>query len=177
MSFNGRCSATWDAAMPAKRQTVKPATICHDSRPPELIDQRERIHNLSDESFIRRLEELGGTPAEVLQNKELLELLMPTLRADFAVIDTYKYTPGAPLACPITVVSGSADLYASGPTMEGWRLQTSDTLSFHELQGGHFFIHALEHELRQIVASDLERLIAPGHGFNTSRHLFGPTSV
>lgn len=132
--------------------------IASACRSPESIEQRERIHNLSDESFIQRLEELGGTPAEVLQNKELLGLLMPTLRADFAVIDTYRYTPAAPLACPITVVSGSADRHASSSTMDGWRLQTSNRVSFHELHGGHFFIHTAKHELRQIVAGDLECL-------------------
>lgn len=136
--------------------------IASGCRSPPLIEEREKIHGLSDESFIRKLGELGGTPAEVLQHRELLEILMPTLRADFAVIDTYRYRPSAPLACPITVISGSADCHASRSTMDAWQLQTSDCVSFHEILGGHFFIHSAQDELLQIVLRDLDRCIAPG---------------
>lgn len=136
--------------------------IASACRPPQLVEQREKIHDLSDRAFIRKLEELGGTPAEVLQNQELLEFLMPTLRADFAVIDTYRYAPAEPLACPITVVCGSGDPHASSQMMLGWSLQTSNTLSFHELPGDHFFVHTAEDELRQIIVGDLEQWAGTG---------------
>ena len=126
-------------------------------RPPQHVEEREKIHDLPDEAFIQKLRELGGTPPEILHNRELLELLMPSLRADFAVIDTYRYQPAAPLDCPITVVAGTQDTHACGSLMAGWGQHTSNVLSRHELQGGHFFIHSAEQELRRIVVRDVER--------------------
>jgi medium-chain acyl-[acyl-carrier-protein] hydrolase len=135
--------------------------IASGCRPPQTADQRERIHHLPDEAFLQKLKELGGTPKEILQSKELMALLMPTLRADFSVIDSYQYEPGIPLDCPITVVSGAQDERARGTMMSDWRMQTSHMLSLQELQGGHFFIHTAEAELGKIVSRDLERWAAP----------------
>ncbi|HQC96192.1 MAG TPA: alpha/beta fold hydrolase [Aquabacterium sp.] len=136
--------------------------IASGCRAPPLIEEREKIHDLSDAAFIRKLVELGGTPEEVLEHRELLDLLLPTLRADFAVIDTYRYSPAALLACPVTVISGSTDAHASRSTMDAWQLQTSNRVSFREIEGGHFFVHSAEHELAKIVADELDRCMAPG---------------
>jgi len=122
-------------------------------RPPSMIEQRERICNLSDEAFIQKIKDLGGTPPEVLENKELLEILLPTLRADFSVIDTYRYESAAPLICPIAVISGAQDHHACGPIMAGWNQETSHTPLFYEIQGGHFFIHTADAELQRIIVS------------------------
>lgn len=129
--------------------------------PPQMADQRERLHHLPDEAFLQKLKELGGTPKEILQSKELMALLMPTLRADFSVIDNYQYQPDVPLACPITVVSGAHDERARGAMMSDWSAQTSHMLSLQELQGGHFFIHTAEAELGKIVTRDVERWATP----------------
>ena len=118
-------------------------------------EQRENIYNLSDEAFIEKIKNLGGTPPEVLENKELLDLLMPTLRADFTAVDTYKYELAAPLTCPIVIIFGTQDDDACGLIMEGWNRETTRTLLAHEIQGGHFFIHTAEAELQQIIISDL----------------------
>ena len=124
--------------------------------PPSMVEeQRENIYNLSDEAFIEKIKNLGGTPPEVLENKELLDLLMPTLRADFTAVDTYKYELAAPLTCPIVIIFGTQDDDACGLIMEGWNRETTRTLLAHEIQGGHFFIHTAEAELQQIIISDL----------------------
>lgn len=137
--------------------------IASGRRSPQTADQRERIHDLPDEVFLDKLKELGGTPKEVLQSKELMALLMPTLRADFSVLDNYQYEPGTPLDCPITVVSGAQDERACGKMMSGWSMQTSHMMSLYELQGGHFFIHTAEAELGKIITRDLERWVAPSN--------------
>lgn len=125
-------------------------------KPPPMLGQHEKFSDLSDEAFIQRINDLGGTPPEVLENKELRALLLPMLRADFAVIDTYKYELAAPLACPITVISGTQDEDACGPIMAGWNQETAQKLLFHEIQGGHFFIHTAETELQRIIVNGLQ---------------------
>lgn len=135
--------------------------VASGCRPPRMAEQREKTHHLSDEAFLQKLSELGGTPNEVLQSSELMALLMPALRADFSVIDSYQYEPSFPLDYPITVVSGAQDDLAHGSMMADWRTQTSSVLSLHELQGGHFFIHTAEAELQRIITRDIDRWANP----------------
>jgi surfactin synthase thioesterase subunit len=61
---------------------------------PELDTPRSPIHQLPHHAFIEELCRLNGTPDEVFKNEELLELLLPALRADFAVCEEYVYTSG-----------------------------------------------------------------------------------
>src|SRR5205814_4666171 len=69
-------------------------------RAPQLSDPDPPIHPLPEAEFLEELRSLKGTPEEVLQNTELLQLLLPLLRADFAVCETYAYAPETPLLCP-----------------------------------------------------------------------------
>ena len=67
------------------------------------------IHALPEPAFLEKLRGLNGTPEAVLENAKLMQLLLPMLRADFAVIETYVYVPEPPLNCPITAFSGWQD--------------------------------------------------------------------
>lgn len=61
------------------------------------------LHNASDTELKTRLLALNGTPREILGNDELMELILPVLRADFAILETYEYHEEPPLDVPITV--------------------------------------------------------------------------
>jgi len=92
-----------------------------------------------DEEFIERLCDGGGLPAEVLAEEELLELLLPTLRADFTWLDGYTYLAAEPLPVPIVCFAGDEDETAPLHEMPGWADQTSAGFTLHVLPGGHFF--------------------------------------
>src|SRR5207244_548641 len=64
---------------------------------PHIPDPNPPIHALPESEFVEALRHLDGTPQEVLQDPELMQLVLPTLRADFALCETYVYTPEAPL--------------------------------------------------------------------------------
>src|SRR5439155_19515368 len=74
---------------------------------------KKRRSELTDEDLRRELSELGGTPTEVLDNDELMQLLLPMLRADFALVDGYRSGAAAKAPCPITVFAGSDDPYVT----------------------------------------------------------------
>lgn len=92
---------------------------------PELIDElRRRYRDL---------------PAEVLQSRELLDLLLPRLRADLSVTGTYVYRERPPLSCPITAFGGSADPTVTPDMIEAWCEHTVSTFRTEIFPGGHFF--------------------------------------
>ena len=88
------------------------------------------IHNLSEPAFKEELRRLNGTPPQVLENSELMQLLIPTLRADFAVLETYVYAPHPRLDCPVTVFGGLRDKDISYSQLQGWQEHTNAHLLY-----------------------------------------------
>ncbi|MBV9231998.1 MAG: thioesterase [Chloroflexi bacterium] len=129
-------------------------------RAPQLLLSDSAQHLLPDPDFIDTLHRLGGTPGAVLQNEELMRLMLPILRADFAVYETYVYTEDAPLDMGITAFGGEQDHEVSVQDMAAWRTQTRSSFELHILPGNHFFIHSGQDFLLQILSQDLAKLLS-----------------
>jgi medium-chain acyl-[acyl-carrier-protein] hydrolase len=119
---------------------------------PHVRDTDPPIHNLPQLEFIEELRRLNGTPEEVLASPELLELILPTLRADFAVSETYTYTKSAPLSCSITAFGGEEDTEVSQEKLAAWQELTTGEFSMEILPGNHFFIHSHRQELLSLLS-------------------------
>lgn len=102
------------------------------------------IHTLNNGEFITRLKELNGTPEAVFANQELLDIVLPVLRADFAMAETYAKEGNRELASPITAFCGTQDLKKSKKDLEAWAGFTSEQFEIHAFPGDHFFIHSQE---------------------------------
>jgi medium-chain acyl-[acyl-carrier-protein] hydrolase len=117
------------------------------------------IHALPQNEFVEELRRFNGTPKEVLETPELLELLVPILRADFALNETYSYQAESPLSCPITVFGGLQDQSTNHECLEAWKDETTSGFSLAMFPGDHFFLHSprvpfvgvLSRELTQVV--------------------------
>lgn len=108
-------------------------------RAPHLPPRRLPIHGLPDPEFVEELRRLNGTPAEVLAYDDLMRLMMPMLRADIAICDTYRYSPAPPLDCPITAFGGLQDPDVCRQDLEDWRGHTNAAFALRMFPGGHFF--------------------------------------
>jgi medium-chain acyl-[acyl-carrier-protein] hydrolase len=107
----------------------------------------------SDAELIEGLRSLQGAPVEVLENRELMQLLLPALRADTSLYRNYIYAPEPPLACPIRAFGGADDPSIRPEHLEAWREQTSSSFDMRLFPGGHFFF-------RQNTAEFLDSLAA-----------------
>ncbi|SBT65710.1 Surfactin synthase thioesterase subunit [Micromonospora sediminicola] len=101
------------------------------------------------------LNEMGGTPAEVLADPSLLEILLPTLRADLAVLSTHQLQPAAPLDIRIRAFAGAEDTSAPPERMAAWRKETSRRFDLDVLPGGHFFDAQAERRVLETIGRDL----------------------
>lgn len=122
-------------------------------RAPQIPNDEPLLYALPEPELLTELCRLNGTPKEVLEHEELMQLMLPILRADFAVCDTYHYEPEPPLACPITVFGGLQDATVRADRLEAWGEQTSSTCSVHLLPGDHFFLHTTSSLFLQTLAS------------------------
>lgn len=126
------------------------------SRAPHMPDDEPPLHALPDDELIQELHELGGTPREVLDNDELMRLLLPLLRADFEVNETYDPASHEPLDCPLSAFGGLRDPEVPPETVEGWREHTRGAFRRRMFEGHHFFLLEQQQELVAEVLSDLD---------------------
>jgi len=130
-------------------------------RAPQLPNDDPISYNLPDAELGQELLRLNGTPKEVLEHPELMELMLPLLRADFSVVETYDYRPGVPLDCPLTVFGGLRDAEVSREQLDAWREQTTGEFALRMLPGDHFFLNDAQAQtlLLSAVARDLYQLL------------------
>lgn len=124
-------------------------------RAPQVIDTSPIIYNLPEPEFIEELRKLNGTPDEVLKHPELMELMIPLLRADFEICESYAYAAKPPLECPITAFGGLHDKCVTREAVEAWRDHTVGSFSVRMLRGDHFFLHSSESTLLSILFREL----------------------
>lgn len=125
-------------------------------RAPHLPPRHPAITHLPDSEFVREIRRrYNGIPDEVMQHPDLLALLLPGLRADLSVIETYVHRPGRALDCPIVAFGGVKDPEATEAELVEWRQQTTAALSIRMFQGGHFFVQSAHEELMRTLSEEL----------------------
>lgn len=131
--------------------------IASGSGAPHLPSESEPIHNLPKNAFIRKLEQLNGTPQEILSNSELLDFLIPLLRADFKIADEYLATSYS-IACPIMVLAGTDDVEIRLEQLHAWGDLSGGKTTLQFIPGDHFFINHHENLVVQKILSIIEQL-------------------
>lgn len=114
--------------------------VASGSRAPHLPQELKAIHTLPEAAFVSELKHLNGTPEEVLQNKELMLLMLPSLRADFKIAELHVAKPQV-LACPLTVFYGTEDGGVTIDKVNAWQRLSKFTINTFAFKGGHFFIN------------------------------------
>ena len=129
--------------------------IVSGSRAPH-IPEPNPLHHLSDREFITELERFAGTPKAALKNQELMALLLPMLKADFEVDETYQFQPSPPLNCPITAFGGRSDPEATPDEITAWSAYTASCFASKMVDGDHFSLldkkGALLKEISTLIA-------------------------
>lgn len=94
-------------------------------------------------------------PLEILANRELMDLVLPAIRAGFSLAEGYAYVPGEALAVPLTVLTGKLDDRVSLAQAEGWDLETTASCRVQQVEGGHFFINGEAKGVLDCINADL----------------------
>ncbi len=130
---------------------------------PHLPSRDKPIHQLPEKEFVAEIRKFDGTPKEVLEHEELMELMIPILRADFEVCETYRHSPKPPVPIPITVFGGLQDEGANREELEAWQELTSAGFKLHMFPGGHFFLLRHHPTMVEIIVRDVQNQLAINH--------------
>ncbi len=125
--------------------------IVSGSRAPHIPEPKP-LHHLPDGEFVEELRRFSGTPEAILQSRELMEIFIPILRADFTVDETYAYTEAAPLECPIAAFGGTEDIEANREELGAWACHTSGDFTLEMIGGDHFFLQTRRDLLLQSIS-------------------------
>ena len=128
------------------------ALIVSGRRSPYTARRALRIFALPDDEFVAHLVRLGGLPPAVLGRTELYRFLLPALRADFAVDESYAPQRPAPgLSCPVLAVTGTDDPLAGPADLAAWQEVTSGDFAQQAFAGGHFYLRPAPEELFETI--------------------------
>ena len=124
-----------------KGQQEPAALFLSGCRGPHIPLNRPMLHLLPDNEFIDVLQKrYDGIAPQIAAEKELMQLLLPTIRADVKCFETYEFHSASPLACPISVFGGSQDNQVSVADLNAWRQHTTGQLSLRMYPGDHFYV-------------------------------------
>ena len=143
-----------------RESATQPSALLVSGRRPPQLPIEDPTYNLPEPEFVEELRTMGGTPEEVLGHPELLTLLLPTLRSDFELCQTYSYTDEPPFTFPITAFGGLNDQFVPREEMDKWREQTTGPFQLRMFPGDHFFLHSSQALLLQMLSRDLVHLIS-----------------
>jgi medium-chain acyl-[acyl-carrier-protein] hydrolase len=125
-------------------------------RAPHFLPAGARLHKLPDCELMAELRRLNGTAPPILNDEHLMRLLLPIVRADFEVCETYTYDNSRrPLNCPITAFAGLDDPHLGPDEMEAWRDYSTSSFDLLKFPGDHFFLQTTKH---LVISAILEKL-------------------
>src|SRR5947209_3558437 len=134
------------------------ALIVAASRAPAAKPKPPFLHRLPDDEFVRQHADRypGGVPQAVLDNPDMLRMVLPVLKADTEMFETYQYVPGEPLQCPLYTIAGEQDLLHLQSSMADWQKETTGMFFAETVAGGHFFINTAVDRIRATILRALD---------------------
>ncbi len=124
-------------------------------RAPHLKDPQAPVAHLPNGAFVATVQQrYGGIPAAVLECSDLMELLIPRMRADFEVLESYVHRSGPPLPCGISVFAGDADSIDEAGLRQ-WEAHTHAPVQLRTVSAGHLYLESRRAELLEAIAKDL----------------------
>eukprot|EP00903_Cladosiphon_okamuranus_P019406 g17842.t2 len=141
--------------------------IVSGCRPPDMCvgtGLSPAVSQLPRDALVDHLVNLGGMPAELRDQAELVDYFLPQIRADYTAFENYKYEPragdgdGPPISCPLVCLGGEEDSGAPRRDLDHWSSFTTGEFRLKMFDGGHFF---LQGKGEPVVLKFLRDVLAP----------------
>ncbi|GAA1964526.1 thioesterase II family protein [Catenulispora subtropica] len=113
------------------------------------------VATLTDDAFLARVRALGGLDPDVLAHPDLVDLVLPALRADYEAAEAHTWDPAAAVTAPVTALGGLHDPAAPPGALIAWGRHTAGPFSRVTLPGGHFALFDQEHNVLRTVRTTL----------------------
>ena len=134
--------------------------IVSANQAPQHPVSRPPMHRLDDAAFLAELRAMGGTPEELLRSADLMKMVLPTMRADFRVIETYRPDTTERLGCDLTAFGGRDDDRVEDAGLRAWAELTDGRFACRAWPGGHFYLKDQSAAVVNVVSASIFRSLA-----------------
>lgn len=159
----------YEIALRLERRGIEVTVLFASGRRAPSIRRDGDVHLRDDEGLVAEIKSLGGTQSALLEDPEILEMVLPVVRADYRAVETYRYAPGMRLNCPISVLYGTSDPLVTTDEAHAWSHHSANSTEVHPLSGAHFYLDHETAAVADLVAGTLSRL-HPQHVPGTARY-------
>ncbi|GAA4900285.1 thioesterase II family protein [Streptomyces coeruleoprunus] len=124
-----------------ERLGTAPVTLFVSGRRAPSKDRQSTIHLLDDDGLVEVLRSSSGTDARILEDKDVLRMILPPLRADYTAVETWRDDPSRPiLDCPVVTLFGEDDETVTSEEAAAWVDHTTGPFTLEAFEGGHFYL-------------------------------------
>jgi len=116
------------------------------------------IRDFNVDQMIELLRKYGGTAPEVLESRELMSFILPTLKADFGMAQEYIYVKKEQLDIPIVSFVGTKDAVPMQGAKE-WSQHTTKIFTIHTIEGSHFFHQENPTQLTSLISNEISKYL------------------
>ena len=150
-------TVAFEAARRFEQQDHALAALFVSGRTAPSVVQPTTLHLERDQALLDDMRRLGGADSNVVQmlveNPDLAEMVLPSVRNDYRAVETYRYRPGPDVSCPIVAIRGDSDPSVSGTDIRLWSKFTTGSFDTREFSGGHFYLDDHVDEIASLVGS------------------------
>lgn len=132
-----------------------PAHLFVSGRQAPPLQRHKNLHLAGAPALLAELRSLGGTDPRILEDREALDLILPTMLADYTASETYRFEPGPPLSCDITAMVGDRDWPTPAKDAALWSAYTTGAFSLQIYPGGHFYLDDCLTPVLELISSTL----------------------
>jgi surfactin synthase thioesterase subunit len=136
----------------SRGQRPPEAVIVASCRAPHQPAPAENLQSTDDYQLAVRLARYGGLPAEILDRPDWLALLMPIVRDDLRIFQSFLPSDEPPLPCPLYIFGGCDDPLAPPDTLAAWATHSLQPHPVRLYHGGHFLLRSPEPALVTAIA-------------------------
>ncbi|MET3805457.1 surfactin synthase thioesterase subunit [Nakamurella sp. UYEF19] len=150
----------FEVALRLEAQGLELADVVVSGRRAPSTFRDERTYLAGDERLLADVRTLDGTGTAVFGDPELVQIILPAIRNDYRVIETYRWIPGPRIKSPMLALSGTEDVKATPAEVQAWSEHTSAEFEMRLFPGGHFYLNNHAGAVIGMIASRLERAAA-----------------
>lgn len=123
---------------------------------PQISLGYPKIHQMVDKEFLEMMGQLfGAIPNSVLSDPDMIAAMLPGMKADIEVLETYRFQENRKLNVPILAIGGDMDPATTSAGLAAWQEHTEVRFEMREYQGDHFFVNGHEKEIVSFITSFL----------------------